>query len=291
MSASMSIDRIDRRLEALYGVVDWRAEAGVVQVAAIEHRRRAVLVPGPKAPASETDRFVLAVARARADAIVTTGAILRAEPDVRHDPAPDAEGNSAFLDWRRERLGRSQAPLLVVLSASGQFPVDHVAVSEAIGGFVWTTPQGAARLREVAGERIGRLDVFVGVSNGEGIVGAISRIDEMGTASTVLVEAGPSASAPLYAAQASDESVSRRESGNPPRIRCDELLLNRFEGAANPEALGPVFPSARSIEQTFEKLPHLSNVEDASGRWTILRYRADQRGRRSIGQSFGPSGI
>ena len=69
----MTSDEIDQRLRSLYGEVDWGGATGVVQVAAIGGRDRRMIVPGEQAPVSGTDRFVLAAARARADAFDDLG--------------------------------------------------------------------------------------------------------------------------------------------------------------------------------------------------------------------------
>ena len=79
------VGEVDRRVAALYGEVDWRGARGVLQVAAVADRAWVAIAIGPAAPSSATDRFVLGFARARSDAIVTTGAILRAEPDLVHE--------------------------------------------------------------------------------------------------------------------------------------------------------------------------------------------------------------
>lgn len=68
----------------------------------------------PATPRSDTDTFVLSLARARAQAIITTGRILREEPHVRYEPlGPRA---AALLTWRREVLGLSTPPRIIVLS-------------------------------------------------------------------------------------------------------------------------------------------------------------------------------
>jgi len=263
MSLESESDEIDERLTALYGEVDWRAAKGVVQVAAIAAQDRAVIIPGPAAPASETDRFVLAAARARADAIVTTGAILRSEPDVRHDPAEDPSENQAFLGWRRDRLAKSLEPMIVVLSASGDVSVEHRAIRAAASGFVWTTSDGAARLRSRNGERLANLDVVEGDPDLDGVLGAIRRLVAFPGVETVLVEAGPNASAPLYARA---QLPGSEEFGH-------ELLLSRYEGELAEAAVGPRFISSTTIAKRFEAPPHEARIEDSSGEWTILRYR------------------
>ena len=255
-------DEIDKRLAELYGEVDWKASTGVLHVAAIAARDRAVIIPGPAAPVSETDRFVLSAARARADAIVTTGAILRSEPDLRHDLAQDPAENLAFLEWRRERLGKSDAPLIVVLSASADFPLEHPAIRGAARGFVWTTADGAARLRRRVGERLANLDVVQDGQNVDGVVGATLRLLTFPGIETVLVEAGPSASAALYA---------RARQGEP-NGGCDELLLSRYENELARAAAGPQFVSLTAIAERFDSSPHEVPAADSSGEWTIMRY-------------------
>jgi len=247
---------VDRRLRALYGEVDWAAATGVVQVAAIGGPDRRMIVPGEHAPASETDRFVLAAARARADAILTSGANLRAEPGLRFELKDSGPGSRALLEWRSARLARTDPPILVVLSASGEIPVEHPALRGASAGFVWTTAAGAARL----GARVGALEVVLGDPDLDGVVGAIRAARADPGIETLLVEAGPRASAPLYRRGVAGE-------------RCDELLLSRFEGELAPAATGPPFVSDSEIEACFALAPSEARIVDSSGGWRFYRHR------------------
>jgi riboflavin biosynthesis pyrimidine reductase len=255
---------IGRRLDALYGEVDWAAETGVLHVAAIAEGSWRAIVPGKDAPDSETDRFVLGAARARADVIITTGAILSSEPALRHEPSEDASLNRALLGWRRETLGRIEEPLLIVLTASGDLPIAHPALEAASGGFVWTTPLGAARLRSSFGESVGELGIIEDDTEEAAIRGAIRAALRRPGIATILVEAGPSATDPLY----------REGARNSDGIRCDELLLSRFEGELVTAASGPAFISRESIDAYYAGRPSRLRIEDASGVWTICRYRA-----------------
>lgn len=86
---------------------------------------RHVMHIGPQTPPSAADALALSVARAQAEAIITTGRILRAEPDVRYVPfGPAAE---ALLAWRREVLGLATLPQVVVLT--GQPLPEHPALA------------------------------------------------------------------------------------------------------------------------------------------------------------------
>lgn len=268
---SLTPDAIDARLRRLYGVVDWRAATGVVHVAAIADSGRAVIIPGHHAPPSDTDRFVLASARARADAILTTGAILRGEPGLRHDASTDSAENLAFSEWRRTRLGRTSQPILIVMSASGDLPAKHPALEAARGGIVWTTRGGAARLRGRFGESVGRLDIIAEEHRKSvGIRGAIAHVLARSDVETILVEAGPNASSQLYVGRGKME-----QDRDEPQRQCDELLLNRYIGELASLAAGPPFISQAAINDCFQAPPHEMRIEEDFGIWIISRYRSN----------------
>ncbi|MEM9177489.1 MAG: hypothetical protein AAGC67_19915, partial [Myxococcota bacterium] len=136
---------IDERASALYGVVDWRRAAGLIHVAAIHGPSNRILAIGPASPPSPIDRFVLGLARARSDVLITTGGILRAEPDLVPRYAEEAGAEAAFAEWRRRTLERASPPRLLVLSATGRFPADHPAL-QAGTGWIWTSAEGARRM-------------------------------------------------------------------------------------------------------------------------------------------------
>jgi len=255
---------IERRAKALYGEVDWRSATGVLHVAAIHGPSNRIIAIGPRSPASHTDRFVLGLARARADVIVTTGGILRAEPGLVHCYAETDAENAAFAAWRAETLGRAAAPRLLVLSATGRFPLDHPALAAA-SGWIWTTPSGAA----VVGDPPSGFDVVSASPSSASTQDAIrfaaakSRSDGSGT--TVTLEAGPGTTGPLYADA---------------RPIVDELLLSRFDGELDPAAEGPAFVPETSRDRRFGAAVSEATVEEPSGRWTFERHRHRHRHRR-----------
>ena len=257
------VEPVAGRLRRLYGEVDWRQARGVLHVAAIEAASGRVLIPGPAAPASAIDRFILGLARARSTAIVTTGAILRSEPDLRHDFGATPAEDQALREWRQSELELREEPRLIVLSASGEFPLDHPAIVAATAGTILTTEAGARRLPR----RVARLEVSVGPADEAPIAGAIgvARAGASGDC-TVAIEAGPHATAPLYATPADDRRASRQE-------RCDELLLSRFEGSVDPRALGPAFFDDATIDRVLASRVASIRIEDESGSWRFERYR------------------
>lgn len=266
------VEAIDRRLERLYGAVEWAKAGGLLQVAAIAEPGRRVIAIGAAAPASPTDRFVLGVARARSDAIVTSGAVLRAEPELVHRLGESREEEAALQAWRAHRLGRSRAPWLVVLTRSGTIPVGHPAIRSATGGLVWTSAAGRARL----GARVGRLDVVAGADarpaaqlpedGGAGLTRAIEHVRAQPAVETVLIEAGPSLTRPLY-------GEPRRLERLPGAPLLDELLLSCFEGTLAPDAVGPAFVSGSAVRQVFPQPPRECRVDEPSGPWCFQRYR------------------
>ncbi len=245
---------IAERVAELYsGEVDWRSAAGRVHVAAVHDASGCVLAIGPAAPRSAWDRFVLGFARARADVIVTTGSILRSEPDLVHRYAETAEEDAAFAEWRRDVLGRSAPPRLLVLSASGVFPVDHPAL-RAARGWIWTSSAGRDRLGTSPG---GFEYAAPGEGEGEeGIGAALSWAAAMPGVETLTIEAGPSAMAGLHAAGA-----------------IDELLLSRFEGEIADAARGPAFVETAVILDRFGAPSSACRLEEESGVWRFERWR------------------
>lgn len=245
----MSLDETRARIRDLWGD-GFSGPSGILHVTAIGRDPSGasrVLRIGPDTPRSETDAFALAFARARSDAIVTTGSILRAEPEVSHDPGAD------LLRWRREVRGKEHAATLVVLSRGRDLPLDHPAFAQE-GVLIATSRDAASGVRCRLGSRA------VGVmaledSSPRGLMAALARRGFH----DVLVEAGPSTANSLYEAP----------------IAVDELLLSVYEGAPIPEALcaGPFAGDARLVELLGDPVSEVVR-DEASGPWRFRRYVA-----------------
>lgn len=121
-------DDCARRIREIYGD-DLLEPAGVVHITSTwgdPEGRLFVLRIGPETPRSATDSFALELARARVDAIVTTGQVLRDEPDMTN-----ALRDPQVVAWRRERLGKSAPPLTLVLSRDADLDRSHPLFSES----------------------------------------------------------------------------------------------------------------------------------------------------------------
>jgi riboflavin biosynthesis pyrimidine reductase len=132
------------------------------------------------------DRFVMALLRACADAVVIGAGTMRATPGHLWTPAhvyPDLAPEFAAL---RQTLGLSLEPRLVILSASGKLDFKHPALAR--GAIVLTT-------RSVA-RRIGRLlppaceVIGLGAGKALDIKHAFGELTKMGF-DVVLTEGGP----------------------------------------------------------------------------------------------------
>lgn len=244
---------IEAELGRIYGagVAD---ATGVVHVTAVWQAGPDHLVTiaiGDGAPPSERDLFVLQAARARADAIVTTGRTLRAEPALRFDleSAPQRRWTPALAAWRREHLGKTEPPLLLVLTSGSDLPLAHPALHGASAPLVFTSHQGARDLPETP--------LHILSVDEPDIRAAIAHLRIACGCRTVLIEAGPSATAALYQ----------------PPVAVDELLLSVFQGPALPvHARARDFVAPAHIRAC---LPHVSPgyaAQEASGPWQLWRF-------------------
>src|SRR5262245_24969415 len=230
MAGVAGVERIDARLRALYGEVP--GEVGVLHVASVWRDPRGglrVLRIGPHTPRSPTDAFALSLARARVDAIVTTGRILRFEPDVTHallGPEPLCDDLRA---WRAERLGRSAPARSAVLTSGRELDLDHPLLRNSVRPLVITTPAAAARLEPAAALRGIEL-LGLDPLDARGALAALRARDMR----SISIEAGPATALPLYDAP----------------LAIDEVMLSIYQASALPEGIaGALFlPSERLAE-------------------------------------------
>lgn len=246
-----------RTIEALYqqssAAADFVQPAGVVHVVATWPCEDALTVIkiGEASPKSASDWFALNFARARADAIIVTGKILREEPTLRYDLAgPDAE---LLLRWRRQLAGKSKPPRLVVLSSGHGLDLGHRAFASWATPVVFTGTAGASLLRDAASKR----QIELVEDPAPSLVAAIAWARAQG-AETILLEAGPSSVAPLYTR------------GNV----IDELLLSEFVSPKLDRALrGSTLVTRRRLHQSMRPLGEPVDRDELSGLWRFSRWR------------------
>lgn len=235
-------DKTRSRMRALYGEELGTIE-GVLHVVAVhaEGASRRVIRIGDHAPKSATDFFALELARARADAIVITGAILREEPELRY------ELSSGLAAFRRDVLGLRDPPRLLVLTR-GDIPLDHPALHGAARPILFTSAEAAPALRARTG-----LEIAAVPAPSARLALAFLR-SERGCRS-VSVEAGPTTAVPLY-----DEPCA-----------IDELALSVFGGALDPRARGGRFLDEPALARRFERVSCALEGQWGFERWIRRR--------------------
>jgi len=165
---------------------------GVVSIPALPSSNRVI------AAESASDRFVMGLLRACADAVVIGSGTMNAAPRSLWTPAqayPDAGPLFAEL---RERLKLRPDPELVVLSALGTIEPGHPAFTA--GALVLTTNVAAPRLRE----RLPAATTVVPVGDIVDVNAALEVLHERGHRA-LLSEGGPNVLGSLLAARVVDE--------------------------------------------------------------------------------------
>lgn len=150
---------------------------------------------------NQGDRFLMALLRACADAVLLGAGTLRATPGHRWTAEHVFPALTRTFDELRAALGRQAAPRLVVVTAGGDVPATHPAV--VAGATVITTAAGAGRLR-------GRLPdscdiVEIGASGSVDMKRAVAAMRDRGY-DVILTEGGPHVIADLLKDQLLNEA-------------------------------------------------------------------------------------
>jgi len=250
------IDALPRARGVVHVVAVWRPDTWPAERPAV------VMRIVPSTPRSDADAFVLALARARADAILTSGSNLRAEPDLVHRPDPGDAAADLLARYRREALGKRVAPRSAVLTRGvpGRLDLRHPLLD---AGSLLVVPRAAARALEPEAARRGLEILALDVAGPREAVAALTR--ERGLRD-LTVELGPSASRPLYE--------------SPPRV--DELWLSTWLEATLPdEVRGEPFALPAGLHSIFGEACTRVERREPSGRWRFERFRREGAERRA----------
>lgn len=252
-------DEVDELLERVYGS---RLRAtGVVHVLAAWQRpddgRLVVLRSGGEAPRPALDHLALGISRARADALLTTAAVLRAEPDLRHDLPGPGSLPRALAEWRRRRPAAARGdapPILWVMTRSGRLDLSHPAFVRPGRTVVYTDRDGAWALESQAMD----YGVELVVDEEPTPRRAVERLRREFGAATVAVEAGP--------------TVARRLYDPPPEV--DELLLTVLHRQELDGSLrGPRFLRRAEVEARLGSPRSSYRLASDGEHWELLRYQ------------------
>ncbi|MEM9191250.1 MAG: dihydrofolate reductase family protein [Myxococcota bacterium] len=225
--------------------------AHVVAATASSGAELSVMKIDASTPKSDHDFFALQLSRVRADAIVVTGGILRAEPNLRYDLEGSPDFVRALTAYRDTRCGHQTPPVLVILTR-GRVPDAHPVWESWARPLVFTSDHGATNL---AGKLPSRVSV-VGVEE-PSVRSALAHLARIGCRS-ISVEAGPSTAASLY---------------DP--LALDEVLLSTFAGPLSPSQRAGTIPNPE--RHTALRRVSSQEREEPSGTWSFRRYRRTSR--------------
>jgi riboflavin biosynthesis pyrimidine reductase len=246
---------VSEALASLLGE-DPRAQRGVIHVAACYRDRDGllhVLKVGSAAPQSASDFFLLQATRARAQAIVTTAEVLRAEPLLRHDLR--GSHASALHAYRRACLGHNDPVEVVVLTRSGQLPLDHPAFHERARLRVLAAPDAVQSFASHVAPSL-RIEAW----SANSVRDVIGKLRAEGL-TTISIEAGPRTAQALY------------ENGAPGAPLVDEVCMSIYEGGEVGEAArGGALPADASLFAGLSRTSGDALVEEPSGRFRFMRW-------------------
>lgn len=229
-------------------------ERGVLHTAAVWEGPNGprVLRIGEHAPKSPTDFFLLHLARARADFVVTTGKILRDEPALTYDLGVGAGFADALLDYRRRYVGTAARGKVAVLTR-GDLDLGHRALHGWAEAWLFVPATAPSDLDERAamhGLRVVRFPEL-------GLDQALDAIRQDG-ARTISIEAGITTTAERYTRG----------------VGFDELVLTRYlEPSIDCRAIGGRFPERATLERILGPARTTFEVREPSGLWVVDRFR------------------
>ena len=246
---------VERRVVEIYGS-DLLGDRGVIHVTSVwaeSARRLVALRIGSETPRSETDSFVLNVARARADAIVTTGKILREEEQLTHDFQGAKGVAETFTTWRKERLGKHEPPISLVLTTGQNLDLEHPLFACGTLPMVFTSVESGERIRESAVSR----GIEVVSRPTPSLRDAIAYLRDHHRAENIVIESGLSTSRSLYE----------------PPVLLNELMLSIYSGSRLPRSVkGEHFSSVPQLGLIFPLAGSTFQSDEESGRWIFRRF-------------------
>ncbi len=185
---------VDRAARALFGSsLDTRPAVSQSYVAwrAVKGAPLTSILINEHSPKSDLDFLALHISRARADAIVITGKILRDEPRLSFDLRADPRWGGALLKWRERRWGLFDPPWLLILTARGDLDFNHPVFHGWAKPLIFTNDETATR-------RLAAAPCPVVADEAPDIRRAIRHLQVSRGCECVSIEAGASTARSLY---------------------------------------------------------------------------------------------
>lgn len=228
------------------------SRAGVLQVVAVHAGalgEERVIRINAETPKSKGDRLCLELARRWADAIVLTGAILRAEPSLDYAWWGPSEAVRRALDaWRAEPLhGRDAAPRLVVMTRGRELPLKHPVLRNP--RTVLCVPADARVDSQLSHLPVHRLP-------GESAREVLDVCRTQLGAERISIEAGPRLAVPLFETP----------------CLVDALICSRYEGRLPAAMLADEFVSTAALSRMGRYLSAPQQVAGEDEHWSHVTW-------------------
>lgn len=138
------------------------------------------------------DRWVMALLRARADAVMVGDGTLRQEPDHRWTVEFIAPGDSGAFNELRAVEGRSAFPLQVIVTLDGEVPPAAAVFNDpALTVLLATTDRAAPGLAGLAGSSAAAVQVLAFPGSTVTLTELVERLRDEYRVRTLLCEGGP----------------------------------------------------------------------------------------------------
>ena len=201
-------------------------------------------------PKSDLDFLALHIARARSDAIVVTGKILRDEPALQYDLRADDRWGDALPTWRQLRWGLWEPPWLLILTASGKLDWSHPVFQCWVRPLIFTNDRAASRA-------LADSPFPVVADEAPDIRRAIRHLQVSRDCQSVSIEAGPSTVLGLYERP----------------VAVNELLLSVYLGRGIDErAKGSPLIELSNLRRRFREETSATH-RSPCGHWSFHRFR------------------
>lgn len=201
-------------------------------------------------PKSDLDFLSLHIARARADAIIITGKILRDEPTLGYDLRADTRWGDALLQWRERRWGLWEPPWLLILTAGGQIDFAHPALHGWVNPVIFTSDRTAERT-------LADSPIPVVADEAPDIRRAIYHLQTSKDCQCISIEAGPSTALTLY---------------DRPTMVSELLLSVNLDKTLDDRAKGPAVIELARLRRRFRSETSVTHSREGQ-RWSFHRLR------------------
>ena len=242
-------------VERVWGdALEARGVIHAVEVAPEDRGRYVALAGFRRAPLSLHGAWSAALARARADAILTTAESLRRQPELDHRPRVPGLDAEPLDAWRRERLRKPQPPVSLIYAKSEAPDLDHPVFRHWTRAVIFTSRRIGWHLESRAAD----CGVEVVAVDDPTLEQAVEFLRHSFGAATLAIETEPAEAMELY--------------GDAPTV--DEVMLSVCRSPNLPaEAIAAPFLSAEQLVRAFPESSKPHRVRSEDGDWSFHRFR------------------